>query len=67
MKFEEYLEKLEQLIKLIDHSNTGSPKELAKRLNVSERTLRRLIEKLRTKNNSIRFCRRSNSYISEKK
>lgn len=66
MKFEECLEKLEQLNKLIEHSNTGSPKELAKRMNISERTLRRLIEKLRIKDKTIKFCRRSNSYVSEK-
>lgn len=63
MKFDEYQEKLDQLKKLIEHSNTGSPGELAKRLNVSERTIRRIIEKLRLKNYSIKFCRRSHSYI----
>jgi DNA-binding transcriptional regulator LsrR (DeoR family) len=63
MKFDEYQEKLEQLSKLIAYSNTGTPGELAKRLNISERTLRRLVEKLKQKDNSIRFCRRSCSYI----
>lgn len=63
MKFDDYQEKLDQLKKLIEFSNTGSPQELAKRLNVSERTVRRLVEKLRLKNNAIMFCRKSNSYI----
>ena len=63
MKFDEYQEKLEMLSKLIGYSNTGTPGELAKRLNISERTLRRLIEKLKQKDQSIRFCRRSGSYV----
>ena len=63
MKFDDYQEKLEQIDKLIRHSNTGSPKELARRLRVSERTIRRLVEKLKTKNDSIRYCRRSQSYV----
>lgn len=63
MKFEEYQEKLDQLKKLVEYANTGSPKELAKRLNVSERTVRRLIEKLKLQNNPIMFCRKSNSYL----
>jgi predicted DNA-binding transcriptional regulator YafY len=63
MKFEDYQEKLEQLNQLIQYSNTGTPAVLAQRLNVSERTLRRLIEKLKAKNNAICFCRRSQSYV----
>lgn len=63
MKFDDYQEKLEQIDKLIRYSNTGSPKELAKRMRVSERTIRRFIEKLKTKNESIRYCRRSQSYV----
>lgn len=66
MKFDEYQEKLDQLFKLIEHSNTGSPQELAKKLHVSERTTRRLIEKLKSKNPSIKFCRRICSYILKK-
>ncbi|MBA3971343.1 MAG: HTH domain-containing protein [Bacteroidetes bacterium] len=63
MTFDQYQEKLDQLSKLIMHSNTGSPFELAKRLNVSERTARRLVEKLKTKDQSITFCRKVGSYI----
>lgn len=63
MKFDDYQEKLEQIDKLIRYSNTGSPKELATRMRVSERTIRRFIEKLKTKNESIRYCRKSQSYV----
>lgn len=65
MKFEEYKEKLKQVDELIRHANTGTPNELAKRLHVSERTVRRLIERLRIKNKSIRFCRKAKSYVIE--
>ncbi|HLC82180.1 MAG TPA: HTH domain-containing protein [Bacteroidia bacterium] len=63
MKFDDYQEKLEQIDKLIRYSNTGSPKELARRMRVSERTIRRFIEKLKTKNDSIHYCRRLQSYV----
>jgi DeoR/GlpR family transcriptional regulator of sugar metabolism len=63
MKFEDYQEKLLQISKLIQYSNTGSPKELAKRLHVSERTVRRLVDVLKSKDESIVFCRKSRSYI----
>ncbi len=65
MKFDEYKEKLEQIDQLIQDANTGTPKELAKRLRVSERTIRRFIERLRIKNKSIRFCRKTQSYVIE--
>lgn len=63
MKFDAYQEKLDQIEKLIQSSNTGTPKELAKHLNVSERTIRRLIERLKVKNKSIYFCRKTQSYV----
>lgn len=63
MKFDEYEEKLGQLKILVKYANTGSPKDLAKTLNVSERTARRLVEKLKFQNYSIMFCRKSNSYV----
>lgn len=65
MKFDDCLEKLNQIEKLIAHANTGSPKDLAKKLHISERTVRRLVEKLKMKNSSIKFCRQSNSYVSK--
>jgi DeoR/GlpR family transcriptional regulator of sugar metabolism len=66
MKFDDYEEKLNEIKRLIQNSNTGSPQKLAKQLNVSERTIRRLIEKLKLKGRSIKFCRRSNSYVLKK-
>ncbi|CAN5459072.1 hypothetical protein BH10BAC1_BH10BAC1_08690 [soil metagenome] len=63
MKFDDYQDKLELVMKLIEHGNTGSPKDLAKKLRVSERTTRRLVEKLKFRHKSIFFCRKSNSYL----
>ncbi len=61
MKFEEYQEKLNQLQKLVNLSNAGSPKNLARILNVSERTTRRMVEKLKQQKIPIKFCRKINS------
>jgi predicted DNA-binding transcriptional regulator YafY len=63
MKFTEYQGKVNFLLKLASYSNTGTPKELAKRLNVSERTLYRLIENLKSQDVSIVFCRKSKTYM----
>ena len=63
MKFEEYQEKMEQLKKLVEYGNTGSPKDLAQTLHVSERTARRLVERLKMQHETIKYCRRSKSYI----
>jgi len=63
MKFDEYEEKLDQLKKLVANASTGTPDELARRLNVSERTVRRLVEKLKTRKYEIEFNRKINSYV----
>jgi transcriptional antiterminator len=66
MKFDEYQAKLNQLQKLVTLSNTGSPKDLARKLLVSERTVRRMVHNLKSNNNPIEFCRKTNSYIFKK-
>ena len=58
----EYVAKLKRLTKLIDAGNTGIPSKLAKRFNISERTLRRLITDLKEEDKSIHFDRNINSY-----
>jgi hypothetical protein len=67
MKQSEHTEKVEILKKLIKASSTGTPKELAKRLNTNERSLRRLIEDLKISDPSIRFSRGIGSYTSDSK
>lgn len=63
MKLDEYGEKIELLKKLVANATTGRPKELAEKLGVSERTVRRLIDRLKTRNSKIEFDRKINSYV----
>jgi transcriptional antiterminator len=62
MTYDEYTYKLELILKLIHQQKTGTPPQLAERLNVSERTIRRLIARLR-REEDILFCRKTGSYI----
>ncbi|HET6224718.1 MAG TPA: HTH domain-containing protein [Bacteroidia bacterium] len=55
-----------QLKKLVELQHTGTPKELAQIFNVSERTIRRMIQNLRQGDCDVEFCRRRNSYIFKK-
>ncbi|PXX97892.1 hypothetical protein DF185_18160 [Marinifilum breve] len=61
----ELLEKTEYLKEIIKKGNTGTPKELAKRLNISERSLFRLVRNLKETNFSIIYSRTKQSYITE--
>ncbi|MDN5201833.1 HTH domain-containing protein [Fulvivirgaceae bacterium BMA10] len=59
-----YYERFKRLEKLIRLKATGSPKELAKKFEVSERTIYRLIESIELANNKkIKFSYEENSYI----
>jgi|688.fasta_scaffold1265339_2 hypothetical protein len=56
-------EKLTRMKWLIEKGMTGSPKEFAKKMEVSERTLYRLINELKEiYRMDIQFCYQSNSY-----
>ncbi|MCY1635371.1 HTH domain-containing protein [Marinifilum sp. D737] len=61
----ELLEKTEYLKEIIKKGNTGTPQELAKRLNISERSLSRLIKNLKEANFPIIYSRTKQSYITE--
>ena len=63
MKFIEYFEKLETIKYMAEHCRTGSPRQLATRLNVSERTIERMIRQLRDRGHAIVFDRFRNSYV----
>jgi predicted DNA-binding transcriptional regulator YafY len=47
MKFIEYAEKLKTIRHLAEHKQAGSPQQLAVKLNVSERTVQRMVQQLR--------------------
>jgi len=56
------LERLQQLHNLIDTQSTGSPGELADKLNVSERLVYNLIEQLKDFEAAICYSRKSKTY-----
>jgi transcriptional antiterminator len=62
-----YCERTKLLIELIEKRKTGSPGELAEKLQVHERTVYRILEEIRfTISDEIGFCKESNSYIFSK-
>lgn len=63
MQFEKYVNRMQYLKELIEKERTGTPKELAKRLGISERMLFRYIENLKTSEKPIAFCRRRKTYV----
>lgn len=62
MKFREYVEKLETFKYLAEHKRGGTPLQLAEKLNVSERTVQRMVQHLRENGCPIIFNRFRNTY-----
>ena len=60
-----YFNRLQSLDHLIKIKGTGSPKELARRLNISERSIYDYIELLRTLGAPIRYSKIRRSYYYE--
>jgi len=65
MTFQERLLKLDRLHHLLRRKGTGSPAELAQRLNVCERTVYKLLEDLRNLDAPIAYCRQRCTYYYE--
>lgn len=65
MKTFKQLERLRKAHELIKQEKTGSPKEFANKLNVSERETYRIIEYLKELDAKIDFSRTINSYFYE--
>lgn len=63
MQFEKYVGRMKYLQELIEKQGTGTPKELAGRLGISERMLYRYIEEFKTSEKPVEFCRRRKSYV----
>ena len=57
MTYLDFLEKTEYIKELVDKGGTGTPKELAQCLNIPERTLSRLIKRLKENNYPIKYSR----------
>lgn len=62
MTFYQYAEKLEMLKYLAKYKRTGNPNHLAGKLQVSERTIQRMVNQLREHGCPITFNRHRNSY-----
>jgi hypothetical protein len=61
-----YINRIERMDTLIRRKSTGTPKELADKLNISERWLYIFLDELRTELNCpIRYDRRKRSYVYE--
>ena len=70
MKFIEYAEKLETIKYLAEHKRCGTPLQLSQKINVSKRTVERMMQLLREQGFPITFNRFLNTYelkIVEKK
>lgn len=67
MKFIEYAEKLEIIKYMAEHKRAGTPQHLAEKLEVSERTVQRMVQQLREHGYNIVYNRFRASYeIGEK-
>ncbi len=62
MKNLKTLERLQQVHNYIVNENTGSPKELARRLAISERSVHLLLERLKEMNALVCYCRKRKTY-----
>lgn len=63
MKIFEDINLLERINQLIRLKATGTPLELGKKLNLSERQVRRIIEDLRDKGLPIEYCKQRCTYF----
>ena len=55
-----------RLLKLATLKGTGAPAELACRLDISERSIKRMVRELRDEGNDIRYCPIRRSYVTGK-
>ena len=63
VQFEKYANRLKYLEELIHKQGTGTPRELAVKLSISERMLYYYMDSLKSGERTIRFCRKRKSYI----
>ncbi len=56
----------ERISRLAELKCTGTPAELAARLNISERSVKRLVSELRKSGRYIKYCQIRNSYVTDK-
>jgi biotin operon repressor len=54
-----------RILKLASLKSTGTPLELANRLDISDRSVKRLIKEIRDEGIAIRYCHVRRSYVTE--
>ena len=62
MKFLEQIERINEMHRLICTSSTGTPREFAKRLNISRTTLYEYIDELKSRSAPIAYSRQEKTF-----
>ncbi len=55
-----------RILRLADLKSTGSPDDLAFRLGISKRSVKRIVSEIRDDGLKIKYCHLRNSYVTEK-
>lgn len=66
MEYQEQMQRIYYVLELIDKGRACTPATIASRINVSNRTARRVIKKLKDKGHEIDFCRMQKRYVLKK-
>lgn len=61
-KFLETYNKLQELNRLIEAEQTGTPKELSKKINITERQLQKYLEILKELKHPVKYARKRKTY-----
>jgi biotin operon repressor len=56
-----------RILKLASLKSTGNPAELALKLGISPRSVKRLAHELRQAGHEVRYCRSRDTYVTDKK
>ena len=54
-----------RLLKLATLKSTGTPADLARRFEISERSVKRIVKELRDEGNALRYSQTRRSYVTE--
>lgn len=66
MEYQAQINRIYYVLELIDKGRACTPETIASRINVSNRTARRMIRKLKDRGHEIDFCRQQGRYILKK-
>jgi DeoR/GlpR family transcriptional regulator of sugar metabolism len=65
MNFREKKERLDYLLEMIEKGRCSSLKQVAKKYDCSERTIRRMMTELKDEGHNIFYCRRTKKFYKE--